>query len=65
MIPSSISHGPMWDLAEDLVKRIESFRAAGKPVAEVCHTPGVLRHVKAPHRPAAGRGKEGDRVHRR
>lgn len=43
-------HGPMWDLAEDKnsVKLIESFLAAGKPIALVCHAPGVLRHVKAP-----------------
>jgi len=41
-------HGPMWDLAEDpnSIKLIESFLAAGKPVALVCHAPGVLRHVK-------------------
>jgi len=41
-------HGPMWDLAEDKnsIKLIESFLAAGKPVALVCHAPGVLRHVK-------------------
>jgi putative intracellular protease/amidase len=25
---------------------IESFYNAGKPVAAVCHAPGVLRHVK-------------------
>ena len=43
-------HGPMWDLAEDpnSVKLIEAFLAAGKPVALVCHAPGVLRHVKTP-----------------
>jgi putative intracellular protease/amidase len=41
-------HGPMWDLAEDPVsiKLIESFYDSGKPVAFVCHAPGVLRHVK-------------------
>jgi putative intracellular protease/amidase len=41
-------HGPMWDLAEDpnSIKLIESFVAAEKPVAVVCHAPGVLRHVK-------------------
>jgi len=41
-------HGPMWDLAEDpnSIKLIESFVAAEKPVALVCHAPGVLRHVK-------------------
>lgn len=43
-------HGPLWDLAEDRhsIALIESFLAAGKPVALVCHAPGVLRHVKAP-----------------
>src|SRR5499426_675563 len=56
-------HGPMWDLAEDpnSIKLIESFLAAGKPVALVCHAPGVLRH----RRQAAGRGQERDWVHRR
>jgi putative intracellular protease/amidase len=41
-------HGPMWDLAEDPVSiaLIESFYDAGKPVAAVCHAPGVLRHVQ-------------------
>ncbi|HEY1735440.1 MAG TPA: type 1 glutamine amidotransferase domain-containing protein [Methylovirgula sp.] len=41
-------HGPLWDLAEDpnSIKLIESFIAAGKPVALVCHAPGALRHVK-------------------
>lgn len=43
-------HGPMWDLAEDKhsIALIESFLAAGKNVAFVCHAPGVLRHVKTP-----------------
>jgi putative intracellular protease/amidase len=27
---------------------IQSFIAAGKPVALVCHAPGVLRHVTTP-----------------
>jgi len=41
-------HGPVWDLAEDPVsiRLIERFYDAGKPVAAVCHAPGVLRHVK-------------------
>jgi putative intracellular protease/amidase len=41
-------HGPMWDLAEDQnsIKLIETMLRAGKPVALVCHAPGVLRHVK-------------------
>jgi putative intracellular protease/amidase len=46
-------HGPMWDLAEDPVSvaLIESFYDAGKPVAFVCHAPGVLRHVKHRNEP--------------
>ncbi|MBB1594117.1 type 1 glutamine amidotransferase domain-containing protein [Achromobacter sp. UMC46] len=41
-------HGPLWDLAEDAksVGLIETMLAAGKPVAAVCHAPGVLRHAK-------------------
>nr|WP_322938740.1 type 1 glutamine amidotransferase domain-containing protein [Pseudomonas sp. s4] len=41
-------HGPLWDLAEsaDSIALIERFQALGKPVAAVCHAPGVLRHVK-------------------
>jgi putative intracellular protease/amidase len=43
-------HGPLWDLAEDLnsIALIEAFLTANKPVALVCHAPGVLRHVKTP-----------------
>jgi putative intracellular protease/amidase len=43
-------HGPLWDLAEDpqSIALIETMYAAGKPVAAVCHAPGVLRHAKAP-----------------
>ena len=43
-------HGPMWDLAEDKhsIKLLESFLAAAKTIALVCHAPGVLRHVKTP-----------------
>ncbi len=43
-------HGPLWDLAEDKssIQLIQSFLAADKPVALVCHAPGVLRHVKTP-----------------
>jgi putative intracellular protease/amidase len=41
-------HGPLWDLAEDAksIALIEAMLAAGKPVATVCHAPGVLRHPK-------------------
>jgi putative intracellular protease/amidase len=43
-------HGPLWDLAEDRhsVALIESFLAARKPVALVCHAPGALRHARTP-----------------
>ena len=41
-------HGPMWDLAEsaDSIALLESFYDSGKPIVLVCHSPGVLRHVK-------------------
>lgn len=56
-------HGPLWDLAEDAhsIALLESFVAAGKPIALVCHAPGVLRHVKGPDgRPlVAGRNVTG------
>ncbi|MFK0009314.1 type 1 glutamine amidotransferase domain-containing protein [Paenarthrobacter sp. NPDC090520] len=41
-------HGVVWDLSEDpdSIALIESFAHANKPVALVCHAPGVLRHVK-------------------
>ena len=40
-------HGPMWDLAEspESIALLESFYNSGKPIALVCHSPGVLRHV--------------------
>ncbi|PZV08965.1 MAG: type 1 glutamine amidotransferase domain-containing protein [Leptolyngbya sp.] len=43
-------HGPLWDLAADphSIALIEAFYGANKPVAAVCHAPGVLRHAKAP-----------------
>jgi putative intracellular protease/amidase len=43
-------HGPLWDLSEDAdsIALIEALYAAGKPVAAVCHAPGVFRHTKAP-----------------
>jgi putative intracellular protease/amidase len=53
-------HGPMWDLAEDKhsIKLIESFLAAGKPIAIVCHSTGALRHVKTPDGKPLVQGKE-------
>jgi putative intracellular protease/amidase len=52
-------HGPLWDLAEDQhsIRLIEQAYAAGKPVALVCHAPGVLRHVHAPSGEALVKGK--------
>jgi putative intracellular protease/amidase len=43
-------HGPLWDLAEDpaSIRLIEQIAASGKPLALVCHAPGVLRHAKNP-----------------
>jgi putative intracellular protease/amidase len=43
-------HGPLWDLAEDRssIALVETMIADGKPVAAVCHAPGVFRHAKAP-----------------
>jgi len=40
-------HGPLWDLVEstDSIRLIESMAADGKPVAAVCHAPGVLRRA--------------------
>jgi putative intracellular protease/amidase len=41
-------HGPMWDLAESPVSKalLEAFYNSGKPIALVCQSPGVLRHVE-------------------
>lgn len=52
-------HGPLWDLADDRtsIGVIEKLFAAGKPVAAVCHGPGVLRHAKAPDGAPLVKGK--------
>ena len=41
-------HGPLWDLTDDKnsISLIESFVAANKPVAAVCHAPAVLVNVR-------------------
>ena len=43
-------HGPLWDLAHDrhALSLIEQTLAAEKPVALVCHAPGILTNVKGP-----------------
>ena len=53
-------HGPLWDLAEDKnsIELIQSFLAAGKPIALVCHAPGVLRHAKTPAGKSLVEGKK-------
>ena len=40
-------HGPMWDLVDNphSIALIESFYNSGKPVAAVCHSPGVFHRV--------------------
>ncbi|MES2318951.1 MAG: type 1 glutamine amidotransferase domain-containing protein [Pseudomonadota bacterium] len=52
-------HGPLWDLAEDKasIALIEAMSRAGKPVAAVCHAPGVLRHVNGADGKALVNGK--------
>ena len=42
-------HGPLWDLATDphSIALLEAFDRANKPLALVCHAPGVLIHVCA------------------
>ncbi|MCY2687203.1 type 1 glutamine amidotransferase domain-containing protein [Salinimicrobium sp. TH3] len=41
-------HGPLWDLANDLksISLIEAFNEQMKPMAFVCHAPGVLANVE-------------------
>lgn len=53
-------HGPLWDLAEDAasIALIEAMLAAEKPVAAVCHAPGVLRHSKTPDGASVVQGKK-------
>lgn len=43
-------HGPLWDLANDSasIALIADFYTHHKPVAFVCHAPGVLLKVKLP-----------------
>lgn len=52
-------HGPLWDLAESPKSRsiIEQTIRAGKPVALVCHAPGVLKTVTAEDGSPLVRGK--------
>jgi putative intracellular protease/amidase len=53
-------HGPMWDLVndKDSIGLIERTYAAGKPVAAVCHAPGIFRDVKGPDGQPFVKGKQ-------
>ena len=52
-------HGPLWDLTNDrdTLSLIEAMLAAGKPVALVCHAPGILTNVKAPNGDPLAKGR--------
>ena len=43
-------HGPLFDLVDSTasIELIQTMLAAGKPVAAICHAPGVLKNVKTP-----------------
>lgn len=53
-------HGPLWDLANDKtsISLIETFYSHQKPVAFVCHAPGVLIHVKDANGEPLVKGKQ-------
>jgi len=53
-------HGPLWDLHgdSDSIALIESFIAAGKPVAAVCHAPAVLLNARGPSGEPLVKGKQ-------
>lgn len=52
-------HGPLWDLTNDrdALDLIENMLAGEKPVALVCHAPGILTNVKAPDREPIAKGR--------
>ncbi len=52
-------HGPLWDLAVDLnsIELIENFYSGMKPLALVCHAPGVLGNTRYKNEPLV-RNKE-------
>ena len=52
-------HGPLWDLTNDrnALSLIEDMLAAEKPVALVCHAPGILTNVKAPNDEPIAKGR--------
>jgi len=52
-------HGPLWDLTNDrnALSLLEDMLAAKKPVALVCHAPGILTNVKAPNGEPIAKGR--------
>ena len=52
-------HGPLWDLTNDshALSLIEGMLSAKKPVALVCHAPGILTNVKAPNGEPIAKGR--------
>jgi putative intracellular protease/amidase len=52
-------HGPLWDLAKDIdsIRLAEHFYAEGKPLAAVCHGPGVFLDARGPYGLPLVRGK--------
>lgn len=52
-------HGPLWDLAEDgtSIALLEDFARADKPIAAVCHAPGVFKSVKGADGQALVKGR--------
>jgi len=52
-------YGPLWDLTNDrnALSLIEGMLAAKKPVALVCHAPGILTNVKAPDGAPIAKGR--------
>jgi putative intracellular protease/amidase len=52
-------HGPLWDLTNDrnALSLIEDLLSAKKPVALVCHAPGILTNVKAPNGEPVAKGR--------
>jgi len=53
-------HGPLWDLANDenSIRLIETHYDAGKPIAFVCHAPGVLSKTRTPGGAPLVQGKQ-------
>ncbi len=52
-------HGPLWDLTNDrdALTLLEHMLAADKPVALVCHAPGILSNVTAPDGAPVAKGR--------